>query len=34
VIIDSRRHVPGKDISVHVKILAASEGVDVLEYER
>ncbi len=31
---DSRRNVPGKDIPVHVKILATSEGLDVLEYER
>lgn len=34
VIMDSRRNVPGKDIPVHVKILATSEGLDVLEYER
>jgi uncharacterized protein YcfL len=34
VILESRRNVPGKNIPVHVKILATSEGLDVLEYER
>jgi hypothetical protein len=34
VILDSKRNIPGKNIPVHVKILATSEGLDVLEYER
>ncbi len=34
VVLESRRNIPGKNIPVHVKILATSEGLDVLEYER
>jgi hypothetical protein len=34
VILESRRNIPGTNIPVHVKILATSEGLDVLEYER
>ena len=34
VILESKRNIPGKNIPVHVKILATSEGLEVLEYER
>ncbi|WP_432822412.1 hypothetical protein [Trichloromonas sp.] len=34
VIMESKRNIPGKNIPVHVKILATSEGLEVLEYER
>ena len=34
VILESKRNIPNKNIPVHVKILATSEGLEVLEYER
>lgn len=34
VVLAAKRNVPGKDYPVHVKILAATEGLEVLDYER
>ena len=33
-ILKGKRNVPGKDYPVDIKILATSEGLDVLEYDR
>jgi len=34
VILEGKRNIPGKEILVHVKLLATSEGIEVSEYER
>lgn len=34
VILEGRRNIPGKNILVHVKLLATSEGIEISEYER
>lgn len=34
VIVEGKRNIPGKDFPVYVKLLATSEGVHVLEYDR
>jgi len=33
-ILEAKRNVPGKDYPVHVKLLATSEGIEVLDYDR
>ena len=30
----AKRNVPGKDYPVHVKLLATSEGIEVMDYDR
>ena len=34
VVVESKRNIPGKDFPVYVKLLATSEGVHILEYDR
>jgi hypothetical protein len=34
VVVESKRKIPGKEFPVYVKLLATSEGVHVLEYDR
>jgi len=34
VVLAAKRNVPGKDYPVHVKILATTEGLEVLDYDR
>jgi len=34
VIVEGKRNIPGKDFPVYVKLLATSDGVHVLEYDR
>ncbi len=34
VVIESRRNIPGKKFDVFLKLLATSEGIHVLEYDR
>ena len=34
VILECKRNVPGKDYPVHVKLLATSEGIEVVDYDR
>ncbi len=33
-ILVAKRNIPGKDYPVHVKILATSEGIEVVDYDR
>jgi len=33
-ILEAKRNVRGKDYPVHVKLLATSEGIEVLDYDR
>ena len=33
-ILSAKRNIPGKDFLVHVKILATSEGIEVMDYDR
>jgi hypothetical protein len=33
-ILRAKRNIPGKDYPVHVKILATSEGIEVMDYDR
>ncbi len=33
-ILAAKRNIPGKDYPVHVKILATSEGIEVMDYDR
>ena len=30
----AKRNIPGKDYPVHVKLLATSEGIEVMDYDR
>ena len=34
VIVEGKRNIPGRDFPVYVKLLATSEGVHLLEYDR
>lgn len=34
VIIEGKRNIPGKEFPIYVKLLATTEGVKVLEYDR
>jgi len=34
VVLESKRNVPGKDYPVHLKLLATSEGIEVVDYDR
>ncbi|BCR05336.1 lipoprotein [Desulfuromonas versatilis] len=34
VILESKRNIPGKNYPVYLKLLATSEGIDVLPYDR
>ncbi len=34
VILESKRNVPGKDYLVYLKLLATSDGIEVLPYDR
>jgi hypothetical protein len=34
VILDAKRNIPGKDYPVHLKVLATSEGLEVLDYDK
>lgn len=34
VILEGKRNIPGRNILVHVKLLATSEGIEISEYER
>jgi len=34
VILKSKRNIPGKDYPVHLKLLATSEGIEVVDYDR
>jgi len=33
-ILEAKRNYPGKDYPVHIKLLATSEGIEVLDYDR
>ena len=33
-ILEAKRNIPGKDYPVHVKLLATSEGIEVVDYDR
>lgn len=33
-ILEAKRNIPGKDYPVHIKMLATSEGLEVLDYDR
>lgn len=33
-IVESKRNIPGRDFPVYVKLLATSEGIHVLDYDR
>jgi hypothetical protein len=33
-ILVAKRNIPGKDYPVHVKLLATSEGIEVVDYDR
>lgn len=33
-ILKAKRNIPGKDYPVHVKMLATSEGIEVVDYDR
>ena len=34
VIVEGKRNIPGKEFPVYVKLLAAADGIHVLEYDR
>lgn len=34
VVLESKRNVPGKDYPVHLKLLATSDGLEVVDYDR
>lgn len=34
VILDAKRNVPGRNYPVHVKLLATSEGLEVVDYDK
>lgn len=34
VILESKRNIPGKEFPVYVKLLATSDGLEVLDYDR
>jgi len=34
IVLKAKRNVPNKDFPVHVKILATSEGLEILDYDR
>lgn len=34
VILEAKRNIPGKEFPVHVKLLATSDGLEVLDYDR
>lgn len=34
VVIETKRNIPGKDYPVHIKLLATSEGIEVVDYDR
>ena len=34
VVLESKRNIPGRDIPVHVKILATSSGLEIIDYDR
>jgi len=34
VILESKRNVPGKSYPVHIKLLATSDGLEVVDYDR
>lgn len=33
-VLEAKRNIPGKDYPVHVKLLATSEGIEVVDYDR
>jgi len=34
VVLESKRNIPGKDYPVHLKLLATSDGIEVVDYDR
>jgi len=34
VVVESKRNIPGKEFNIYLKLLATSDGVEVLEYDR
>jgi len=34
VVVESRRNIPGKEFNIYLKLLATTDGIEVLEYDR
>jgi len=34
VVLESKRNIPGKNYPVHLKLLATSDGIEVVDYDR
>lgn len=34
VVVESKRNIPGKEFNIYLKLLATTEGIEVLEYDR
>ena len=34
VVVESQRNIPGREFNIYLKLLATSDGIEVLEYDR